>query len=114
MGQKIDLMGQRFGRWLVVGEVKEKKFRCFQWAVRCDCGKHGIVMGTTLRSGNTKSCGCLRDEVASQSCTSRTVHGHRPRGGQTREYNTWHNMKQRCSNPNRDNYKYYGGRGVTV
>ncbi len=26
----------------------------------------------------------------------------------------WHSMRQRCTNPNRDDYKYYGGRGISV
>lgn len=32
----------------------------------------------------------------------------------TRLYTTWHNMKQRCSNPNFYNYELYGGRGISV
>jgi hypothetical protein len=29
-------------------------------------------------------------------------------------YDTWQGMKKRCNNPNNDNYKYYGGRGIKV
>lgn len=29
-------------------------------------------------------------------------------------YSTWCDMKRRCNNPNRHNYKYYGGRGIKV
>jgi len=29
-------------------------------------------------------------------------------------HNTWCNMKARCQNPNKDVYKYYGGRGIEV
>lgn len=29
-------------------------------------------------------------------------------------YQSWHNMIQRCNNPNTPNYKNYGGRGITV
>lgn len=32
----------------------------------------------------------------------------------TREYNTWHNMKQRCLNKNHKNFKDYGYRGITI
>lgn len=32
----------------------------------------------------------------------------------SREYKSWHGMKQRCLNPNNIGYRYYGGRGVTI
>lgn len=32
----------------------------------------------------------------------------------TGTYNTWCSMKSRCSNPNADNYRFYGGRGIKV
>lgn len=43
------------------------------------------------------------------------THGHSGYNeNRTPTYRSWDNMKQRCSNPNRSNYKYYGGRGITV
>jgi hypothetical protein len=33
---------------------------------------------------------------------------------QTRLYRIWHNMKTRCNYPGKQNYKYYGGRGIRV
>lgn len=32
----------------------------------------------------------------------------------SRTYNAWRNMIQRCSNKKRHDFKYYGGRGITV
>jgi hypothetical protein len=32
----------------------------------------------------------------------------------TPTHRSWNMMLQRCYNPNRDNYSFYGGRGVTV
>lgn len=32
----------------------------------------------------------------------------------TKEYRAWSNMIQRCTNPKKDAFKYYGARGVTV
>jgi len=29
-------------------------------------------------------------------------------------YKTWLNMKQRCTNPRRNDYQYYGGRGIAM
>jgi hypothetical protein len=41
-------------------------------------------------------------------------HGHARKRKRTSEYMTWEGMKERCNNPNRDTYKYYGGRGIKV
>ena len=30
-----------------------------QWKCKCECGKEVIIKGQYLRTGNTKSCGCL-------------------------------------------------------
>ena len=41
-------------------------------------------------------------------------HGFRPRGKESPEYSVWRNMKRRCTDKTRHNYKYYGGRGIKV
>ena len=41
-------------------------------------------------------------------------HGHKINGKPSPTYVSWHNMKQRCQNPNHPDYRYYGGRGVKV
>ncbi len=41
-------------------------------------------------------------------------HGKSKRGSTTSEYKTWLSMIQRCTNPKRDSYKHYGGRGIQV
>lgn len=53
--------GQVFGRWTVKGK-DAKKGRVF-WVCRCDCGAERSLSGSLLRSGKTKSCGCLRDDT---------------------------------------------------
>mgnify|MGYP000969605747 CR=1 FL=1 len=62
MPKKIDLTGQRFGRLVVVRESNTRKNRAVMWECICDCGNELIVRGDSLRSGNTKSCGCVRQE----------------------------------------------------
>ena len=32
----------------------------------------------------------------------------------SKTYRTWKEMRQRCGNPNADQYKWYGGRGVKI
>lgn len=41
-------------------------------------------------------------------------HGNATRQGQSKEYKTWAGLKARCYNPKEENYRYYGGKGITV
>jgi hypothetical protein len=99
--KRIDLTGRRFGRWRIDGYAGDTKWHC-----TCDCGTHVVVSGQVLRRGHSKSCGCLRRELAKARSTKHGMTG-------TPEYRSWRNMKQRCFNPRRDRYEYYGGRGIT-
>lgn len=60
-----ETVGRRFGRLTVVEEAGRTKDRKDKWLCRCDCGKTKIVLGYSLRSGTTRSCGCLQREIAS-------------------------------------------------
>lgn len=58
-----DLTGKTFGKWIVLERAEDyisgsSKFT--QWKCRCECGTIKTLRGNTLRSGETKSCGCLR------------------------------------------------------
>ena len=77
------------------------------WLCRCDCGKEKIITGTDIKSGHTKSCGCYNSELASQR--NRT-HGKT----ETRIYETWQHIKQRCYLPTCKDYINYGGRGIIM
>ncbi len=112
--RKLDLMCKKFGRLRVVGEVSNSKHGKARWLCVCDCGQETIVDTGDLQSGKTKSCGCLRKDVSSQFCLSRTIHGHTVDNRLTREYTSWSSMKSRCLNHNTSNYFNYGGRGITV
>lgn len=61
---KKNLVGQKFGRLIVIKRVNSNKFHQSMWLCRCDCGKEKIICGTNLRRGHTKSCGCLPRENA--------------------------------------------------
>jgi hypothetical protein len=96
--------GARFGR-LVVIEADIHTAACL-----CDCGLVKVTLPSSLRHGQCRSCGCLRRE----RCESRRLGGVPHSGKQTPEYRTWCDMKSRCSNPKAQQYKWYGGRGITV
>lgn len=73
MGKFIDLKGQRFGRLTVIEIAGYDEKRSFLWLCHCDCGNKTIVRSGSLRSGDTKSCGCLQKEAASKATKSNFV-----------------------------------------
>ena len=77
------------------------------WSCRCACGTTIKAPAGSLRSGNTTNCGCVRSAGLRQR---NTTHGL----GKPPEYNSWANMIQRCHNPSRPKFRYYGGRGISV
>lgn len=96
--------GSQFGRLTTIRERKrgEPKVLC-----RCECGSEKMILATSLRTGRTVSCGCLRDELATQRFTK---HGM----SKTREHETWLKMRGRCLNPADASYPETGGRGITI
>lgn len=97
-----DLTGLKFGRWTVLCWTK-KKYSEQIWLCRCDCGTEKEVIGGTLKTGKSKSCGCYSKEVS-------TKHGMEG----TRIYNTWAQMLSRCNNPKAQSYPFYGAKGIKV
>ena len=61
MGKLVDLTGQKFGK-LTVLRREGCKGPYPAWRCKCDCGNETVVRGTSLKRGNTKSCGCLQHE----------------------------------------------------
>lgn len=109
MGKFQDLTGQRFGRLTVLGFAGRKKPQIL-WECQCDCGNKKIVTGNALRTNGTRSCGCLADESRKNVAPKVTTHGD----SKTRLYRIHSAMKQRCYNPNRERYKDYGGKHITI
>lgn len=106
MSHLIDLTGQRFGRLTVIEKVPSKTTNA-RWKCLCDCGKETFVLGTTLRRGQSQSCGCLRAEM---SASRMTKHGR----CNSRLAHIWYQMKERCFCETNTAYENYGGRGITV
>src|SRR5271157_2702337 len=63
MGKFVDLTGKQFGRLTVIRQDGYNKYRKLMWLCLCACGKETTLSGNCLRSGNTKSCGCLSREI---------------------------------------------------
>jgi hypothetical protein len=108
----IDLTGRRFGRWRVIALLPERQryasgTQTTLWLCRCDCGGEGIVRGSNLIRGWSKSCSCIRKEMFAKLNTKHGLY-------RSRAYQCWQNMKTRCFNPRHRAYRWYGGRGITV
>ena len=110
MRKLIDLTGRQFGRLTVIGRY-ESSCHNTRWLCKCECGEVRVVYGNHLRSGRTKSCGCLNKEMAvDQMRINATTHGN----SDTRLYYVWNAMRNRCYKNSHPAYKNYGGRGITV
>lgn len=111
MGKFIDLTNERFGKLKVIKRVENNEHNQVCWLCRCDCGNEKIIIGQSLKSGATTSCGCLQKNAVKEFCKkSFTTHGM----AKTRLNNVYHNMKARCNNKYRKEYKNYGARGISV
>lgn len=61
-----DLTGQKFGKLTVIKRTHQKDKKVF-WLCKCDCGTLKTVEAGNLRSGHTRSCGCLKQWGSGQT-----------------------------------------------
>lgn len=106
MTPEINLVGHRYGRLTVIRKTTHVG-RNARWICRCDCGNEKIVYRSSLRSGNTRSCGCLHRSMVRTANLTHGGHGHI-------NYNNWRAMMERCHNPKCKDFKRYGAVGITV
>jgi len=63
MGKLIDMIGKKFNRLTIVSRAANEDTRA-AWNCICDCGNNITLNGKQIRSGHTKSCGCIRKETS--------------------------------------------------
>lgn len=113
MPKPLDITGQIYGRLTAIRRLG-KINRDSLWAFRCECGATVETALGKVRSGHTKSCGCLQRQITSEM---RFRHGQSNAGGRQQEsrlYRIWQNMRARCTYPSHNRWPRYGGRGITV
>lgn len=104
-------IGQKFGRLTIVGtEKKLSPYSGWNWVCVCDCGTKKVVSPQDLKSGKTKSCGCLHDELASKRATKYKYSVNEYK----RLHRIYHWMKRRCYDKSTPRYYDYGGRGISI
>lgn len=110
MGRLIDLSGKRYGKLTVLcrseNVLRSDGKYIPAWLCQCDCGNKVVVLGCSLRSGNTTSCGC-KNKKHGQSCAHGT---NKP----SRLYRIWVDIKGRCYYPSSISYSSYGAKGITM
>ena len=106
------MLGRNFDRLTVIAQDRTTHLDSHKWFwCLCACGEYIIVKSDRLRGGKTRSCGCLRKEIAA-TIFSKNQFGKSHGLTYTKEYNTSRNAFQRCTNKNSKDYPEYGGRGI--
>lgn len=87
----INEVGNKYGRLTVISRNGSDAKGSALWLCRCDCGAEKVIRGTDLRTGHTKSCGCLEHEnrVHNGYKRMKPTHGM----SKTRLYEVWSGMK---------------------
>jgi hypothetical protein len=109
-------IGQQCGHWVVLEPAGNG-----WWLCKCACGTIRTIIGHSIRYKQSRSCGCIRKEIARAACLTgrlvkhriRATHGEGHGDARTPTYISWSSMKQRCENPKAPDYPRYGGRGIT-
>ncbi len=109
---------ERYGRLKIIGDAPSKKYgRTIRRIVicECDCGNIKNISLNSLKSGLTKSCGCLSVELTKKRSTKHGLTINK--GGNNKDrrmYRLWHSMIQRCNVKRNKSFPNYGGRGIYV
>src|SRR6266550_1103318 len=108
MSKRIDHTGETYGQWTVLHYYDTVPNSQARWMCQCSCGRHVPVRMPDLRNGSStrcKSCGCRAGS---------TIHGETTSYYKSREFTTWMIIRQRCTDPKYKQYRFYGGRGITI
>jgi hypothetical protein len=104
MPKLIDLTGHTFGQLTARDRVPRPGKEAF-WRCICDCGNEAIVSSYKLRTGHTRSCGCLWLTAITASHSKHGLHG-------TGVAKSFQKAKARCRDPRNNRFHHYGGRGI--
>lgn len=101
--------GERFGRLSVIGRGTNSATGKARYSCVCDCGNVTLVLVSNLLRGRTKSCGCIRIEMAIKTGHNNKTHGYR----WTITYSSWKSVIERCKKGHKSS-KFYFDRGIKV
>lgn len=103
----VNITDQRFGRLRAVKLAFRDKHNREHWLFKCDCGQEKAIEKSSVKTGHTKSCGCLQLD-------NNKIVGITHNKSKTREFKIWLGIKKRCLNRKCHAYKDYGARGIMI
>lgn len=89
--KRVDITGLQFGRLEVLKEAGRDKWGKITYECLCDCGNVKTILGSQIKSGRAKSCGCLQKDKASQANTKHGMHD-------STEYRAWRTVSDKNEN----------------
>lgn len=114
-----DFTGRRVGKAVVLHRASNKiqilqtgeEYRPpLSWVCRCDCGHEWVLPHARITPTHPSACpGCVKRSRRLKLLRSKKFYKE-----SHPSYNSWYAMIRRCTHPNHENYKNYGGRGITV
>lgn len=113
MEMRNEFVGKTYTRLRVV-DVLRTGVRSLRLLCVCTCGAQCEAAAHQLRSGDKKSCGCLKRSVLADSTRTHGRSNSRLTGYADRTYGVWQAMHDRCTNANRKDWHCYGGKGIKV
>lgn len=99
-----NIAGKKFGKLTPI-KLHSRGTQGWKWSCLCDCGKETVVLGKSMSSGDTKSCGCL-------AAPSKSVLGVPVKS--LKEYHIWNGVLNRCHRDTNRAEPNYKDRGITV
>lgn len=107
MSKIKDLIGKKFGRLTVIKYYGSNKYGRSLWLCQCECGNEKVILGNSLLSKSTLSCGCYNKEIIKKVNSKHNM-------SNIKLYKIWGAIKTRCYNKNFIYYNNYGGRGIIM
>lgn len=105
-------IGLKNNKLTVIGYTNPEKRGRLKLKCLCDCGNITYVLPYQFNKGEIQSCGCRRKNLwdGKRDLPWAYKHGY----SYDRLYRKFQKMKQRCYNPNAEQYERYGARGITI
>lgn len=102
-----EFIGVKYNRLIITKDIGFDHNQHRKVMAVCDCGVSKEYVLSAIKTGTTKSCGCIKAE---RGKTWKKTHGL----SRHPLHRIWVGIKQRCYNPKNDNYPNYGGLGVIM